>query len=365
MEKYEVLKFQQSFVERLSDLVAVVKPVELADTITGLEAKMAESTFWDDSNEASAHVMRVNYLKSKVQDCEKISEMLEELGVLIDFEDYGSDTECLIEDIIKTLDEVETKQLLDGEYDSLNAIVELHPGAGGTESQDWALMLFRMFKRYCEKSKYKLEIVDYQEANEAGIKSVTFIVKGDFAYGHLKSERGVHRLVRISPFDSNARRHTSFAACNVTPEISLSQQSEIEIKPDEVKIDTYRSSGAGGQSVNTTDSAIRITHLPSGIVVTCQNERSQNQNKEQAFSILKAKLYRLAHQERESKIKSISGDLDENAFGSQIRSYVLQPYTLVKDHRTDFESSNTSEVLDGDLNGFIKSYLKYIKTEVN
>ena len=220
-------------------------------------------------------------------------------------------------------------------------------------------MLYRMYKRYAEKNNYEFELIDYQEANDAGIKSVTFMIKGKNAYGTLKSEKGVHRLVRISPFDSNARRHTSFAACNITPEII--ENNNIVINPDELKIDTYRSSGAGGQHVNTTDSAVRITHLPTGIVVSCQNERSQIQNKERAFNILKSKLYQKMKEEQEALKKNIGTPLTENAFGSQIRSYVLHPYSMVKDHRTQVESSNPSNVLDGDLENFINSFLKWYK----
>ena len=241
----------------------------------------------------------------------------------------------------------------------MNAILELHPGAGGTEAQDWALMLYRMYKRYAERNHFDFELLDYEEANDAGIKSATFVIKGKNAYGILKGEKGVHRLVRISPFDSNARRHTSFVALNVTPEID--NTIDVEINPDDLKIDTYRSSGAGGQHINKTDSAVRITHLPTGIVVSCQNQRSQIQNREKAMQILKSKLYQLEMEKQEKMLKSIGGELSDNAFGSQIRSYVLHPYSMVKDHRTNVESSNPTNVLDGDIDIFIDAYLKYNK----
>ena len=241
----------------------------------------------------------------------------------------------------------------------MNAILELHPGAGGTESQDWAFMLFRMYKRYAERNNFDFELIDYLEANDAGIKSVTFLIKGLNTYGILKGEKGVHRLVRISPFDANSRRHTSFAACNVMPEID--EHIDIKINQEDLKIDTYRSSGAGGQHVNTTDSAVRITHLPTGIVVSCQNERSQIQNREKALHILKSKLYQKLQDEQDRLKKNIGTPLTDNAFGSQIRSYILHPYAMVKDHRTGMESSNPNDILDGNLDEFINAYLKWYK----
>ncbi len=246
--------------------------------------------------------------------------------------------------------------LLSGPYDKNNCILEIHPGAGGTESCDWASMLYRMYTRYCEKKGFKTEILDYQDGDEAGIKSVSILVKGLNAYGYLKNEKGIHRLVRLSPFDSNNRRHTSFASVEVTPEIE--KNDEIEIDEKDLKIDVYRSSGAGGQGVNTTDSAVRITHLPTKIVVTCQNERSQIQNKEHALNVLKNKLLILKMEQEEEKINQIKGESKEINFGSQIRSYVLHPYSMVKDHRTNVETSNTDKVLDGDLDLFIEENLK-------
>ena len=246
--------------------------------------------------------------------------------------------------------------LLNGKYDKEGAILEIHPGAGGTESCDWANMLYRMYQRYCDKKGYKYEVIDEQAGDEAGIKSVTLIIKGLYAYGYLKAEKGVHRLVRISPFDSNSRRHTSFASVSVSPYFE-SKNIDIEINDSDVRIDVYRSSGCGGQGVNTTDSAVRITHLKTNIVVTCQNERSQIQNKEKAFEVLRNKLYELELQKKEQEMKSLKGDLDNINFGSQIRSYVMHPYSMVKDHRTNCETSNVSKVLDGTIDEFINEYL--------
>ena len=246
--------------------------------------------------------------------------------------------------------------MLNGPYDKNNCILEIHPGAGGTESCDWASMLYRMYTRYCEKKNYKVEILDYQDGEEAGIKSVSMLVKGLNAYGYLKNEKGIHRLVRLSPFDSNNRRHTSFVSVEVTPEIE--KNDEIEIDEKDLKIDVYRSSGAGGQGVNTTDSAVRITHLPTKIVVTCQNERSQIQNKEHALNVLKNKLLILKMEQEEDELNKIKGESKEINFGSQIRSYVLHPYSMIKDHRTNVETSNTDKVLDGDLDMFIEENLK-------
>ncbi len=246
--------------------------------------------------------------------------------------------------------------LLNGEYDSCNAILTLHSGAGGTEAQDWASMLYRMYSMFCEKNSYKLSVIDSLDGDEAGLKSITFLVEGEKAYGYLKTERGVHRLVRISPFDANKRRHTSFASLEVMPEID--ETTDVEINLDEVRVDTYRSSGAGGQHVNKTDSAIRLTHLPTGIVVTCQNERSQIQNREMAFKILRSKLIALKEEEREKNLKEIKGDIKKIEWGSQIRSYVFCPYTMVKDHRTNFETANVDAVMNGDIKPFILDYLK-------
>ena len=260
------------------------------------------------------------------------------------------------ESIKANLKELSIYLLFNKPYDKNNCIVEIHPGAGGTESCDWASMLYRMYTRYCEKKNFKIELLDYQAGEEAGIKSVSFKVKGDYAYGYLKNEKGVHRLVRLSPFDSSNRRHTSFASIDVTPEIS--KEIKIDINEKDLKIDVYRSTGAGGQGVNTTDSAVRITHLPTKIVVTCQNERSQIQNKETALQVLKSKLYVLEEQKKEQELAKEKGVQSNIDFGSQIRSYILHPYSLVKDHRTGCETSDTKDVLDGSLDSFIESSLK-------
>ena len=264
------------------------------------------------------------------------------------------------EEIDELLDEVsnlEIKVLLNKEYDSMSAILEIHSGAGGTEACDWANMIYRMYERWCFKHNYKIEVIDSEPGDEVGIKSLTMIVRGPFAYGYLKSEKGVHRLVRISPFDSNARRHTSFASVDVIPNFE-NENIDIDIKDSDIRIDVYRSSGNGGQGVNTTDSAVRITHFPTGIVVTCQNERSQIQNKEKAFEVLKNKLYLLELEKRNDEIKSIKGKNMDINFGSQIRSYVMHPYSMVKDHRTNESSSQVLKVLDGDIDIFINAYLK-------
>ncbi len=359
MEKFEIVKYYEQFTERLNDITKVIQPEKIKAEMATLAEKMTQSDFWLDSSSANQVISNSNDLKDKISEYETLVYYHEELQTMIDFDDeaFFLEAEKLIPVIDSRLNDYEIKLLLSEQYDSLNAIVELHPGAGGTESQDWALMLYRMYKQFSEKKKFTFELIDYQEASDAGLKSVTFLVKGKNAYGIFKGEKGVHRLVRISPFDSNARRHTSFSACNVTPEID--DKIEVDINPNDLRIDTYRSSGAGGQYVNTTDSAIRITHLPTGIVASCQNERSQIQNREKAMSILKSRIYAKRLEEQEKMVKKIGGTLEDNAFGSQIRSYVLHPYAMVKDHRTNYESSNPKAVLDGDLDGFINAYLHY------
>lgn len=271
-------------------------------------------------------------------------------------DDMKKEFESLYEETIKLLKEQETLTYLSGEFDNNAAIFEIHAGAGGTESCDWAMMLSRMYTKYFNKKGYTYEVIDEQPGEETGIKSIVYIVKGRFAYGYLKNEKGVHRLVRLSPFDSNNRRHTSFAAVDVIPEFD--DNVDVEIKDQDVRIDVYRSSGAGGQGVNTTDSAVRVTHLPTGIVITCQNERSQIKNKETALKILKSKLYQLKLKEQKDRINTIKSDHAGIEFGSQIRSYVLHPYSMIKDHRTNYETTNVNKVLDGDLDGFIESNLK-------
>ncbi len=364
MEKFEILKYHDDFKTRVQELANVLNIDKLKDSIKALDEQMQSDTFWNDNRLAKTLINKLNSEKNKYESYNELKDLVEELTTIIELndEELFQEAVSLIEKIQEKLNDFEELLLLNGEYDNTNAILEIHPGAGGTESQDWALMLFRMFKRFTEIKNFKMTVLDYQEAIDAGIKSVTCLIEGINAYGILKSEKGVHRLVRISPFDSNARRHTSFAGINVTPEVS--DEIEIEINLDDLRVDTYRSSGAGGQYVNTTDSAVRITHIPTGIVVSCQNERSQIQNRERAMKVLKAKLYEVQKQKEQEKIKNVDGEITDNAFGSQIRSYILHPYALVKDHRTNYESYNPTKVLDGDLMGFINAYLKY-KAQVN
>ena len=297
----------------------------------------------------------VNSIESKQEEISSSIELLDLLEIETDPE-----MEVQLEDSVTKLNgEIEQLNLLlllNGPYDKNDCILEVHSGAGGTEACDWAMMLYRMYTRYCEKNNFKYEVIDYQDGEEAGIKSASIRVKGTNAYGYLKNEKGVHRLVRLSPFDSNNRRHTSFASVEITPEIE--QDNTIEIEEKDLKIDVYRSTGAGGQSVNTTDSAVRITHLPTKIVVTCQNERSQIQNREQALKVLKSKLLLKKLEEQEAELNKLKGNQMNIEFGSQIRSYVMHPYSMVKDHRTDEETSNVGKVLDGDINIFIESNLK-------
>ena len=326
--------------------------------IKELENKVNQSDFWDDTNRAQDIIKDLNDNKELVDNISnlktKVNDNIELLDIVEDSElnDLENDSTELIENI----DKLNLLLLFNGPYDKNNCIVDIHSGAGGTEACDWANMLYRMYTRWCEKKNFKIEVLDYQDGEEAGIKSVSFLVKGMNAYGLLKNEKGVHRLVRLSPFDSNNRRHTSFASLEVTPEIE--QDNSIEIDEKDIKIDVYRSSGAGGQGVNTTDSAVRITHLPTKIVVTCQNERSQIQNKETALNILKSKLLLIKLEEQEKQLKSITGEQMGIDFGSQIRSYVMHPYSMVKDHRTNTETSDVNGVLDGDIDKFIEDNLK-------
>jgi peptide chain release factor 2 len=301
--------------------------------------------------------------RRRLEDDQTLRESLkrrgEDLGVLLEFgqagEDIAADLERDLAPYEAEIDAAETKKMLGGEHDRANAIVTIHPGAGGTESQDWAEMLMRMYLKWTERRGFKREVLDYQPGEEAGIKSVTFAINGDYAYGLLLAEAGVHRLVRISPFDQAARRHTSFASLYVWPE--LPEDVDIDIEEKDLRIDTYRSSGAGGQHVNVTDSAVRLTHLPTGIVVSCQNERSQHKNRAQAMKVLKSRLFDLKMKEQQARLEQLGGEKRDIAFGSQIRSYVLQPYQMIKDHRTKVQRGDVDRVLDGDLDEFIKAYL--------
>lgn len=361
MEKYEIVKWLENFEKRINDIKEVLNLDNLTLQIQKNEEKMLTEEFWNNTKEATLLTQQNNALNDSIKNYQLLTKEYDDLATIIELDDESlfDEAEKLVHNLDKHLEKTEIDLLLDEEYDKMNAILELHPGAGGTESQDWALMLFRMYKRYAERNNFEFELIDYLEANDTGIKSVTFLIKGINAYGKIKGEKGVHRLVRISPFDANSRRHTSFVACNVTPEIN--DTIDIKINAEDLKIDTYRSSGAGGQHVNTTDSAVRITHLPTGIVVSCQNERSQIQNRERALQILKSKLYQKLQEEQEQMKKNIGAPLKENAFGSQIRSYILHPYAMVKDHRTGVESSNPTDVLDGNLDDFINAYLKWYK----
>ena len=323
---------------------------------------MNRADFFFFFNRSTMVIDKLNSLKRIVEKTEKLEKKIDSNLEMLKFNDEEMN-EIINNDVetIKTeLNDLEVFALLNGPYDRFDAVLEIHPGAGGTESCDWANMLYRMYTRWCEKNGYKYEIIDEQKGEEAGIKSVAMIIHGINAYGYLKNEKGVHRLVRISPFDSNARRHTSFASVDVMPYID-DDDIDIEIKPSDIRIDVYRSTGAGGQGVNTTDSAVRITHIPTKIVVTCQNERSQIQNKEKAMEILKNKLYQLEIEKKEKEIKELKGEQTDINFGSQIRNYVMHPYSLVKDLRTNVETSNVEKVLDGDINLFINSGLKGIR----
>ena len=334
------------------------KEIELKE----LEKKTLEEDFWSDSSNSTKVLSQIKKLKGKCTEYRNIENELNNLEELTELVNLEPDEE-VAKDIIKNtkkmqkqLEKLEISTLLSGKYDSNNAIVTIHPGAGGTESQDWAEMLYRMYTRWATKNDYEVRELDYLEGEEAGIKSVTFEVIGENAYGYMKSEMGVHRLVRISPFDSGGRRHTSFASVEVLPEIT--EDIEIEINPDDLRIDTYRASGAGGQHINKTSSAVRITHIPTNIVVACQSERSQIQNRETAMKMLKSKLFDLKEKEQKERIEDLKGVQQDIAWGSQIRSYVFCPYTMVKDHRTNYEVGNVEAVMDGDLDGFMESYLK-------
>ncbi len=322
---------------------------------------MQEKGFWDDLKRAEEVTKESKQIKDKIERYESLKLRVEDVEVLSELmeEDDDESAEEIIEEIKsieKTLDKYKIEILLSGEYDRNDAILTLHAGVGGTDANDWTDMLLRMYTRWCEKKGFKTEIVDLLQGDEAGIKSVTLKIKGEFAYGYLKAEKGIHRLVRISPFNANGKRQTSFASLEVLPELTNNQ--DIDIKPEDLKIDTYRASGAGGQHVNKTESAIRITHIPTGIVVQCQNERSQFANKDTAMSMLKSKLIELKERAHKEKIEDLTGELKDMGWGSQIRSYVFHPYNMVKDHRTNEETANLNSVMNGEIDNFIKAYLK-------
>lgn len=336
--------------------------VNLEKELTTLENQTTNPNFWENSKNSSKVLKRINEIKNKVEQFKRtkneavnLAEILELLKQDSD-EDLEKELQNGIQLLNKDVEKLEISTLLSGKYDINNAIITLHPGAGGTEAQDWVEMLYRMYCRWASAHNYNIEELDYLQGDEAGIKSVTFLVSGDYAYGYLKGEQGVHRLVRISPFDAGGRRHTSFASVEVLPEIS--EDVEVDINPDDLRIDTYRASGAGGQHINKTSSAVRITHIPTNIVVACQTERSQIQNRETAMKMLKSKLLHLKEKEHKETIDELKGIQMDIAWGSQIRSYVFCPYTLVKDHRTNYEVGNVESVMNGELDEFINSYLK-------
>ncbi|MDD2215551.1 MAG: peptide chain release factor 2 [Eubacteriales bacterium] len=363
MVELEQIKYELNDEEKnLNELGESLDLAGLKNRLKEINEKMEAEGFWDDHENAQKLLKIKKQIETKVNEYIELMEELEDIKVLIILADEEEDLTLIpeIADNYKAYREkaetVRIKTLLNGEYDEKNAILTLHAGSGGLDAQDWAEMLLRMYTRWIEEKGYKMTILDLQYASEGGIKSATLFVEGDYAYGYLKNEKGVHRIVRISPFDSSGRRHTSFASVDVMPETD--DDIDVEIDPDDLRIDTYRSSGAGGQHVNKTDSAIRITHIPTNIVVSCQNERSQHQNKDMAMAILKARLLELAEQEHKSKIDELKGDYSQITWGSQIRSYVFHPYSLVKDHRTNAEVGNVEAVMDGDLDYLINEKLK-------
>ena len=345
--------------EDLARAYAGINPDKKRERIAELERIQNEEGFWNDAQKAAQVTKEQNQIQAKLLKFENTIKELDstiELLEMLDENDIDAEVEAHVTELKRKCEALSLETLLSGKYDSLNAILTLHSGAGGTEAMDWVSMLFRMYSRFVERSNWSLTILDQLDGEEAGLKSITFLVEGENAYGYLKSEKGVHRLVRISPFDANKRRHTSFASLEVMPQII--DDPDIVIRPEDLKIDTYRSSGAGGQHVNKTESAVRITHIPTGIIVACQVERSQMQNKEMAMAMLRSKLAEKREEERAKEAANISGQLKKIDFGSQIRSYVFCPYTMVKDHRTDYETGNIQAVMDGDLDGFINEYLK-------
>lgn len=363
MLEFEEQKLKlSSFQSELIDLEEALGLKTLQAEVEKLEEMSAQAGFWDDVENSQKILQRISQAKNTISAYTALKSNFDDTMTLIELADEEGDDTLVdevvesVDSVIKTIEEMRLTTLLSGEYDSNNAILNFHAGAGGTEAQDWVEMLHRMYIRWAERRGFKAKTIDFLNGEEAGLKSATVVVEGLNAYGYLKSEAGVHRLVRVSPFDSSGRRHTSFASIEVMPEIN--DDIEIEIRPEDLKVDTYRASGAGGQHVNKTESAIRITHLPTGIIVACQNERSQHQNREVALKMLKSKLVEIKEREHLDKIEDIKGEQKEIGWGSQIRSYVFMPYTLAKDHRTGFESGNINAVMDGEIDGFINAYLK-------
>ena len=348
--------------DELDDLGEALGISSAKEEIAELEKQAAADGFWDDLENSQKVLRQTSKLKNKVSAYESLCGDFDDTLTLIEMADEEGDESLVpevtegVDRVLKTIEDMRMSTLLSGEYDSKNAILTFHAGAGGTEAQDWAEMLFRMYNHWADAHGFKAKTIDYLDGEEAGLKSAVLLIEGENAYGYMKSEAGVHRLVRVSPFDSSGRRHTSFASLEVMPEID--DNMDVEIRYEDLKVDTYRSSGAGGQHINKTDSAVRITHIPTGIVVACQNERSQHQNREMAMKMLKSKLIEIKEREHLEKIEDIKGVQKEIGWGSQIRSYVFMPYTMVKDHRTGFEMGNINAVMDGDLDGFINAYLK-------
>lgn len=363
-ELKQVLSDMKDEVKELGEAIGVSK---LESEIQKLESQSAKTGFWDDIKNSQKVLQKMSSLKNKLSDYKKLVSLLDDTFTFIEIADEEEDL-TLLPDVQRDINEVKSElekqrleTLLTGDYDSKNAILTFHAGAGGTEAQDWVEMLYRMYHRWAERHKFKVKVLDYLDGEEAGLKSISVSIEGPNAYGYLKSETGVHRLVRVSPFDSSGRRHTSFASLEVMPEID--DNIVVDISADDIKMDVFRSSGAGGQHINKTSSAVRLTHIPTGIVVACQNERSQHQNREMAMKMLKSKLLEIKEREHLDKIEDIKGDQKEISWGSQIRSYVFMPYTMVKDHRTGFEMGNITAAMDGDIDGFINAYLKKCNLE--
>ncbi|MCI8821838.1 MAG: peptide chain release factor 2 [Lachnospiraceae bacterium] len=358
--KYTLNNYAQPLTELRDSLSLAGKTLRIEE----LEKEMEAPGYWDDVERSQAGMKELNGLKEEKEQFESLQGQYEDIETLLEMGYEENDASLIpeiqaeLDDFVEKLESMRIRTLLSGEYDRNNAILKLNAGAGGTESCDWAGMLYRMYTRWAERKGFSVEVLDYLDGDEAGIKSVTFQVNGENAYGYLKSEKGVHRLVRISPFNAQGKRQTSFVSLDVMPDIE--DDIDIEVNQDDLRIDTYRSSGAGGQHINKTSSAIRITHIPTGIVVQCQNERSQHQNKDKAMQMLKAKLYLLEQQKQAEKLSGIRGEVSDIAWGNQIRSYVMQPYTMVKDHRTSAEVSNVDGVMDGKIDPFINAYLKWI-----
>ncbi|MCB5550516.1 peptide chain release factor 2 [Blautia glucerasea] len=363
----ELDQFKSILATYTEPLVEVRDSLDLANKeqrVEELEREMEAPDFWDDAEVSQQKMKELKSMKDDMEIYHSLETQMEDMETMIEMGYEENDPEIIpeiqemLDEFQKNFDSIRVKTLLSGEYDSENAIIKLNAGAGGTEACDWCGMLYRMYSRWVDRKGFSMEVLDYLDGDEAGVKSVTFQVNGENAYGYLKSEKGVHRLVRISPFNAAGKRQTSFVSCDVMPDIK--KDLDVEINDEDIRIDTYRSSGAGGQHINKTSSAIRITHFPTGIVVQCQNERSQHMNKDKAMQMLKAKLFLLKQQEAEAKLSGIRGEVTDIGWGNQIRSYVMQPYTMVKDHRTNEETGNVDAVLDGDIDPFINAYLKWI-----